>query len=247
MPIDETSTGWVTSDGLLYLTTDAAARAQAELDLKVENSTLIERGKEGLRRLRKRMEKTTPSQEPVPAAVGKVRMEIVDDFFARWITTNGDSFDNMEEAVLYQEALDVAERGGWATDPEAMRARLGLPLPPADLPAVDRLQRTLDAIDAKTRDIARSVLPARPLVAPGTYSREIDKSLFSTVSTERLYTTYQPPVVDVSSALPREELRERVQRLQRRLSGKVEPEAVELYTQSVESKRRVKLKPRGGG
>lgn len=160
MPIDETSTGWVTSDGLLYLTTDAAARAQAELDLKVENSTLIERGKEGLRRLRKRMEKTTPSQEPVPAAVGKVRMEIVDDLFARWITTNGDSFDNMEEAVLYQEALDVAERGGWATDPEAMRARLGL---------------------------------------------------------------------------------------QRRLSGKVEPEAVELYTQSVESKRRVKLKPRGGG
>lgn len=174
MPIEfsDSRNGWVTSDGLLYLTAEAAARVQAELDLQVENSTLIERGKEGLRRLRKRMEKTTLSQAPVPA---------------------------------------------------------------------------------------------RPFVAPGTYAREVDESLlreggvdyesgqfsfqpnrFSTASTERLYTTYQPPVVDVSSALPREELRERVQRLQRKLSGKVEPEAVELYTQSVESKRRVKLKPRGG-
>ncbi len=231
----------------------------------------------------------------VTAAVGKgVRIEFGDDYIARWVTTNGDRFFTEEEAILYQEALDAAEKGGFATDPEVMRARLGLPWPPADrerrvvppdviksvvedtrsLPErvsaalkdqkrvmskeMVELQQKLDSYVEAMRDRERRVIPARPFVAPGTYTRELDESLrreiarselvgqSSSNSTVKMYTTYQPPIVAVGddfTPLAQDELGAS---RQRKLDVKVEPGAVKLYTQSVESKRRVKLKPRGG-
>ena len=178
--------------------------------------------------------------------------EEFDGMLRRWITTNGMPYYTHESAALAQAELDArAERAVPDDVIDGVRD---------SFEAINKLQGTLDAIDAQ---IGRSVA-ARPFIAPGVYSREVDRSLLpnavdyesgqfsfqiNTASTEA-YATSQPRIVAVGDdfrPLTMEDF-EALKKLRRsRLNGKVEPEAVELYTQSVESKRRVKLKPRGGG
>lgn len=175
MPIrlDDLALGWVTSDGLPYYTIDAAARAQAELDARVE--------------------RVVPS-DVIARTVEDARLG-----FAERISAEFERQKKKESAVLLSK---------------------------------------LAAIDEQLS----SKVVSRPFIAPGAYAREIDESLLRSASMES-YVTYQPPAVAVSAT----ELPAAVQLMLSKLTDKVEPEAAEMYTQSVESKRRVKLKPRGGG
>lgn len=195
---------WVTSDGKPYYTTAAAARAQAELDVKIESMTLTNR-----------------ERRVVPPDVIK---SVVED--TRSLPERVSAALKDQKRVMSKEMVE--------------------------------LQQKLDSYVEAMRDRERRVIPARPFVAPGTYTRELDESLrreiarselvgqSSSNSTVKMYTTYQPPIVAVGddfTPLAQDELGAS---RQRKLDVKVEPGAVKLYTQSVESKRRVKLKPRGG-